>query len=746
MHSGESTRLLETLAEPQEMQRMNADYLAELHEEFGVEMDLLVGKGALERPYGQKPLTAAEAFYEDKLEGTTSQDFMEVNRTTMNLWLLDKVMQGDEQAVTACQPDAVKLVGEPFERLRNFTQETLSTPEKYHTARVVLMIADMGKSKQVADRMHELTGQTYADHDRLLVDVLKHPVGVAEMMPSFLTLDEETQENVIKMLNTGFHLPQFMQGENLPAHLVPFQELDTEWQDLSNLVSIYDIAGAAGDSIQNGSITLNRNTFTSFEQARDALQALPEHAGFTPEQRAVNSYGMYLQSLGDMLGLDTAQPEDRALARLARMNRAHAGSAPLIDDMRDVIDNKLGSLTKQTLLRFLNYTGFEPGALWQEYAPALYNEALKSMSRAGIDKKDILASALTNLARIDAETRSQLDMREATQPMNVVIGDIVRAAETNPRLLLNGSIVVRSINSHEAVATIEPPAPLDLEALPELAHLGDHLPPNWQPDETMYVGFGGGADPISSAIVANLLDDRNAPVVSVWGSERALPTAATQLSERVFVISPESDMQGMRNFEGTVAAMGLRSYLLLQERPFKHIDQDLALIAAHAGGITRIAGVDTGGDVMQPILSDKILTSRDHTTLVGIAKAGEHIGAQSSTSYVLAPGIDSPVNVSDILRQADAARYDLRKQASRIIELCMTHGLPSDNPQRYSMTLPMLLKAVQGISGIEELPIPAKEALRVHRPWPALKIIMPHMSQALIMSNQKHLQAVGLEA
>lgn len=730
MRAGTSGAILEALGPPPQGVSLSVEFLRELEGQFGTEMRLLLGSGVLRRPTDDPAITAGERFFD-----CPPDEVMELNRTVMNVWLRRVTQEGDYPSFTDSQRESDKLSLPHFREFQGIVDNTLDTPELVLGMDTSLMGGDMGKSDSVADYMRNLTGEEYADHDRLFLDVLKNDTAVRDLFPSFLQLEPDIREMIIAGLESGFHLAQFMQGENLAVNLVEFLKLPRKAQDFMLLHAFFDIGGANGDTVQLGSATITDATYIRFKNARDAIAAQDDYPHLSYEERAVQAYNMYLASQGEVLGIDASNPRGRALVRMCCMLRY---SNP--DQAAQLVrgfDEHTGPLTQKLLTEQLNETGFEEGgSIWVMYGPDLLRIMLGTLLKNGsVSFGEAMGAAMTALARLVVETRSQIDVTE-DQSTVLVAGNVVRSIQADPRRFFTGRLKIDHIRPGEARASLEPSPAFDLTKLPQL----DSIAALTQPlGETMYSSLGGGVDVWLAAVLAWMRGDTGATITSVRGSLTAPPTNAELIAPNVYRLSEDSELPGTRQFEDLVARLGLASYLIMQTS--NNLEREFRAVAEHAG-IKAAIGVDTGGNALLPSTLERPSPIRDHMSL----RALNRIGLDSVTSGFFALGIDAPQDLGSRLLQAEAVALRLGPLAERILQLCAESGLPSIDRRRFSNTLPIFLNALSGLMGLEELPVPTENALLRKGAWSPYGAANKQMTSVVFMDSEQHRRVINMSA
>ncbi len=230
------------------------------------------------------------------------EDLVEFNRTAVGILTLHWVMNGDYESFTACQAEPTRLTQGGFAQLQTYTKSILKTPEDFNAMETFMVINDLGKVKSIVGQIAERTGTQDVDHDKVLLVGLENS---PEISPSFQKLSPEHKEMILNGLRTKFNIGQFIQGENVPASLDGLGDVDQQSLKFYLLHALYDIAGAAGQAVQNGSVIMNEPTYGNFQLAIGSLEKIGEG------QTSDVAYDAYLAGKGEQLGLDTQIPGER---------------------------------------------------------------------------------------------------------------------------------------------------------------------------------------------------------------------------------------------------------------------------------------------------------------------------------------------------------------------------------------------------------------------------------------------------
>ena len=169
----------------------------------------------------------------------------------------------------------------------------MKTNADEYAMQAYLVINDLGKIVSFVEQIErELKLQSVdkaayriLSYDKILYEGLKkRPV----LSPTFLALSAEYQQIILEGLKTKFNMGQFIQSENLPANLLPIQGIDPKSLNFYMLHVFYDIAGAAGHNVSNGSIIITENYWKNFKLANNAINSL-----IRKNETALNAYNTY---------------------------------------------------------------------------------------------------------------------------------------------------------------------------------------------------------------------------------------------------------------------------------------------------------------------------------------------------------------------------------------------------------------------------------------------------------------------
>jgi hypothetical protein len=443
---------------PPELRRPGMAFMAEMHGKYHVELGALEGRSALDRPYHDRDITIAQRFWRDVLhrDALFPEDLMEIDRTLMNVFNGRTLLLPDRRishaVITDCQTNpAIRLTEVRHGWLSNFAYRITPDAESWQTMETGLFGMDLGKSENLRKDMELRRGLSYADHDRLLLDLMEDTEAAQRWYPSFFGLSNGGQATLRRIWESGYHMPQSFQGENLPVHMVKFLQMSTRDQLFGLHMGLLDISGAEGDRVQNGSVTLNEPVVAAFQTLVEALLSRPA-GGATGSVLALHIESTYLRNRAAQWNFDTNQPYGRELARLGcclRFSRQEQ-----MDNLLDVLNNRMQPEDRSNLMELMGYTGFEPnGYAWVMYLPALIRRQAEKLQEAGLPAAESWDIALTLAAHTYQAAKQQIDLSPGVV---VVAKDLVHALDDDPAVFLKSRIRIRAITSTEVNAEFEP--------------------------------------------------------------------------------------------------------------------------------------------------------------------------------------------------------------------------------------------------------------------------------------------------
>lgn len=449
----EIAALLETVGESY---APGMDFMYQMAGQYKTEIDALIGRSALDHPGQKETITIAERYYEYEIDDELMswRDLMEVDRTLMNVWFFRTLMDPDEEKgyvmiTGANNTSPVKMSHESYEWLRALTHYVLPDEERQHAMEIALINADLGKSAALQKDMSQKYGRDYADHDALFLDVLQDDEMTAKWTPSYAYADPRTKQTILNNFQSGYHMPQGLQGEAPTAKLAEFVQMPLNDQMFGLLLGLLDIAGSGGDKVQDRSVTLIEPLVRAFQSQVEAVWAGAE-SGLEGQELALFIDNAYLASRAKQWGITLDQPYGRQLARLGCGMRF--SNEAQMHDLITAVNNEMLPEDRDDLMELLAYTGFEPeGHIWIMYLPDLirvYAETLQKLDRT-MPRAKAYDAGLTMAARTYRNAKDSFDY---SQGLVVVTRDMVDAYENQPGLATVRNISVNMRAPGEAWA------------------------------------------------------------------------------------------------------------------------------------------------------------------------------------------------------------------------------------------------------------------------------------------------------
>lgn len=676
---------------------------------------------------------------------------VEFDRTALGIMTFLWVLKGDYKSFTACQPEKARLKEGSFMELQSYTRRILQSAPEAFDSLIVYMLAfdalttytvvnDMGKVVSMVDFLVKQAGMDSVDHDKILYDLLSiHP----QVSPSFNRLPDRYKTLILNGLKAVFNMGQFMQAENVPASLTGLIGLDKASLDFYLLHFVYDLAGAAGQVRQDGSVVLTEDNFQAFKAASAALDGL--NKGDSLE----TVYNNYLKIRAERLGLDIGNPTESAVTRACCMfrifNRPEASEVlevfrSLPENIRLILERELVRNGTSDGWAILPYYG--PAFLTNlrtAYAKMQNPEPLKTAARTGLE----------TLARVFQLGRIALRKREGNGVYIINLADVAKAALSAPSNLVTNEILLHSVGS-DATAGVSVRSVIESARFEKLSSLSD-LPGR----RIAVIGIGGGSDAIQASMLGKLLRKAGKDVPAVisvrtdktasqglsgrQGEKRTISPHGGEIATSVFRVIPES--RGSGRFLEYLPAADFQTFLAidfeddsLAERIQGTLDQ--------LGGIDTVIALDTGGDALYSVTGqDQAHATPDQD--LRVLNALRRIKARVLTAEV-APGVDSPENAQSILLDAGARTYELpAPDRDLVLSTYQAWDMTGRNEERYGKTALAWQKALRGNLGIQCLDLPARVVLDEKNPWNPFVHVDVSTAHVFFMDLERHLKVIG---
>lgn len=318
---------------------------------------------------------------------TTSQDtpsrviydknFDEVNRTLTSMLAVKWLLADDYETFTSGQSDDRKLTMRSFQSLRDILLPHNQSPDGIYALLVALSIDDIGKDPNLVKELDDTPISAIEDHSDAVFCAVQ-----GGLVPVVKTVSPNYQAAILKNLEIGskLNISQVVQAETTPASLtmLPSYHNQNQGFNIRVLVTLLDVAGAAGHRNPRGCVVMTERVFQSYMSTIRALDDF--RTGVIPTQRAC--YNKILSSRAKVLhqegfnSLSTEIREERALLRLLCMGRVEGKE--LTRQFKQAFEH-LPVDAKRNLVNRLNVDGINDGiAVVPYYAPGLISEALKA--------------------------------------------------------------------------------------------------------------------------------------------------------------------------------------------------------------------------------------------------------------------------------------------------------------------------------------------------------------------------------
>jgi len=716
---------------------------------FGRELEVLSEGCALDRPTGQSYLTPAEELF-----GVNKVRAKEANRTSANAYLADLVIKGGDVAY-ASFTDAQRKQPAEMLRTRSFTEghalvkRLLADPEDRLLFDGLNIYSDIGKTDKLIEWARTVESvRESKDHDRIIATLMQpeHAEARQKLIPSFDRLFRpEQQESIRKMISCDFHLPQVNNGQAIAKNLEPFYDLSQKEKRILLAQEVFDIAGAQGDTVANGTRTINESMYRRL-RGQIGILLSDDNAHLPPEQRAQDDYNQILAFHAERFGLDfdlqnPDEPFTRAMVRLGMMFRDLSDEQ--IRAIPAIVDTKVNPITKGHLLNFLNATGYETGgqgAIMSMYSSTAAAKLFKEASKTGLSFEDAMIPTVQFIARLNEAARRCIDITDAPIT-HLVARDLAEAADKDWTALLRYEIVAQKTAPGQGTFALRYPPTLSkdrtgdiVEASPSdislLAHNG------------LWIAGGGGGDVYVTGFLANTVFQQNDPaIISVWGEPDKIRNAQPiGDSGRIFEASADTEIINTRHMEQLVAARGLRTILVcLERRPdgTSNLPEDFLRVADYLNhDISHIALVDTGGDILDQSSLQNKRPERDHLSMQAALLLQQSLGKDvAGNLLVAAPGVDASEYMGIIAEQAGVRVVDLSPYGNAFVEQADQDNIMTDDPDRYSRMLQSLWYALHPETAArrayitQPLLLPPNQAFKDKKARPAFTTINEQMSQ-----------------
>lgn len=269
--------------------------------------------------------------------------------------------------------------------------------------------------------------------------------------------------------------------------------------------------------------------------------------------------------------------------------------------------------------------------------------------------------------------------------------------------------------------------------------------------------MGGGSDCIQAAILAKLLEQSGKTVscvISIRSSKpssqdgsgntpdkRTVENYKAQIFPGVYLISEETTGSG--RFLEHIPAAEVPVYLIVDD---DRVNPTLAMKIRAAlndtGGAHTVIAVDTGGDALYGTAQQdqaKATPDQDLRSLQAVSRLSD----MNLFSCIIACGIDSPDNASDLLLQAQSQYYQPSDdEALFILNQYRIWQMDGTHPERFGKTSLAWQSALRGQRGYQALPLPIHVVSDRVNPWNPFVHLQESMQGMFFMQIADHLRVI----
>lgn len=353
----------------------------------------------------------------------------EYKRTLCSIYLLNYVLEGNYEAFSKCQK-AGRITLKSFNEIRGYVKSVLQTQEDEEAMRTFLVINDLGKVGDFVKKIQETTGFESVDHDMIMYEGLKmHP----EYSPTFNRLDQKYKNLILEGLKTNFNMGQYIQCECLPANLLPLLEITDEAFDFYMIHVLFDIGGAAGHVVSDGTIIINELYWKKFSYALDILSDYIK--GICD---AEDAYDAYIEKTNQIYKVS-----DYSVMKLCNLLKlTDATEAATVQEAFNSLDNSI----KKVIYNETCLNGISDSAILMYYLPACLQNAWAFYKT--VNAKTALSKTISTVMPVIAELFDKVRHKISNNKGVTVafIADVATAA-TNPENLKATDFGMRLVGS-----------------------------------------------------------------------------------------------------------------------------------------------------------------------------------------------------------------------------------------------------------------------------------------------------------
>lgn len=371
-------------------------FLKSVYEKFPEETYMILGSADASPESGPAKHNTT-SYSVDLIPDFKSEDTREFDRATLGLKAFFEIL-------TQTNLDKWTIDKNIITHITDWINPQIKNDQDLYAWSYAILFNDLGKLHISNEEHIKLYGQSCADHDINMVDILKaNPA----FYPNFLNLESKYQQSLILGLSSGFNLGKSVQLECPNAAWNNFSKLNDFDQKFHLGHCLFDFIGVSGAG--------NPREYAPFVMNTDTMSAFIN----TIEFRDNYAYGMFrLEQAGLNKNTDNAFPISRLIAQARIFKLEKTQKLMQAIDLLDVD-------TKNYLFSELEKAGTKQDpAIELQYSPAILNQIINNES------VEIVAKTLSGMAYLFKTARENLHNHEDIYTFNLI--DLASSMKTNP--------------------------------------------------------------------------------------------------------------------------------------------------------------------------------------------------------------------------------------------------------------------------------------------------------------------------
>lgn len=556
-----------------------------------------------------------------------------------------------------------------FSELRSKLLEKFKTEEKREVLRVYLLINDIGKLPEVQNMTNLL------DHDVALVAYIKNN---KEKFPSFYKLSDVDQNLILNCFDSGFNLGQIIQAESVSKD---FEKLNLiQNKDLYLWHAFFDIGGATAHINYDTAPILN----DSFAQTFLTISNL--------QVDALAYKQFVVKTAAESCKLENISYWE---ARLLMQSRFNVNLEMLLN-----LDNQTRWILEKELLA---------EDIMVYYAPALLSNLKYTRDSYQL------------LARIYQETRIYM-IKKGIKNTVVEVNELAKSKTA----VTDKFVFVEKADG--LILKLLKPKKITNEVVEKARELLDY------PRNTLFVGIGGGTDVVQASILAELTGNKN--VLSIRGAytastsvreKREILNPEKKINDAIFKIDANTDCVG-RFVEAAPLKIAKDVYIVLDDENPQNLEENITQLLTYLN-VQKVVLVDTGGDVLFNFVDkedESVFSTPDQD--IRVLQAFQNLNINFDL-LVVAPGIDSPENYSEI--EYSVIEFDTATK-EKIITMYQEMEMDKFNKKCFGKTSFIFQEALKNsTTHLYVCPLPEDYVTDNSNPWNPFIIVNGYMAEVI---------------